>query len=423
MLKDKKFTLINPKTFITDFRKLFLESPQCGAWTRNSENCDYGDITVMSKDCYMCFNTGSSRNAYYCEDCRAMNDCVDCAFCEECELSYECTDCNNCYNSRFCQDCNNCDDVQFCYDCRRCKNCVGCLSLRDKQYCIFNEQYNSETYQKALKNLNISDEKILKIIDEKSEVLKLKTPRMFAHQLDTQNCVGDYIYHSKNAFYCFDTRHTEDSGYIVQANLDKGTKDSFDCGPVPTAMELCYDVCYSDYCFNCDHIYWCSHCKDLQYSTNCIECENLFGCNLLLHKKDDFYILNQKVEKEEYKKLTQEIKKELLKNGIYSTWDLLFKDISKSKKHDLDEEKSRTCELCGADFELTKEEIEFYKKKNIVYPRYCFQCRLKQRYAMRNERKMHKRICDSCKNPFISTYPPDSKYIVYCLNCFWKHIS
>lgn len=413
--------MINPDTFIQDFRNLFLNSPQCGSWTRSSENCDYGDIVTMSKDCYMCFNTGNSRDAYYCEDSKALSDCIDCTFCEDCELCYECTDCNNCHSSNFCQDCSNSNDINFCYDVKRCKNCIGCVGLRDKEYYIFNKQYTEKDYKEALKNFDFSDNKVLEVIAEKTEELKRKIPRMFTHQFDTQNCTGDYIYHSKNSFLCFDTRHTEDSGYIFQANLDRGANDSYDC-TIPTATDLCYDTSFVDYLFNCDHIYWCSRLKDCEYCTNCFDGEHLFGCNYLNHKTGKFYILNQEVDKDFYHKTTKKIKKILLEKGIYTIHDLLYKDLSQIKKNIDNKDIHRECIICNKKFELNSKEVEFYEKKKIVYPVYCFSCRMKQRYEMRNQRKVSKRTCDACKNTLITTYDVDSKYIVYCLKCYWKHI-
>lgn len=423
--------MINPQTFIQDFRDLFLKSPQCGSWTRASENCDYGDITTVSKDCYMCFNSGNCRNAYYCEDSRALNDCTDCSFCENCELVYECVDCDGCYDSDYCQDCHNCRNIKFSYDLRRCRDCVGCAGLRDKQYFIFNKKYTRAEYEKALENLDISNEKTVAEIYEKLEELKRKTPRMFVHQFDTQNCTGDYIYHSKNCHMCFDTRHTEDSGYITQANLDMGTKDSFDCGPIPTGMDLCYDVAYSHYLFNCKHLYWCGNIKDSEFCTNCFECEHIFGCHYMQHKRDGFYILNQKVDENYYRGIIPEIKKILLEQGIYTLYDLIFKDLSRDPSKNAgkklekitDSELKRKCEICGESFELFPVELKFYKKHEIIYPVYCPSCRDIQRFNLRNERKMYKRVCDSCKNTLISTYPPDSEYIVYCLPCYWKHIN
>ncbi|MFC1656025.1 hypothetical protein ACFL3C_04090 [Patescibacteria group bacterium] len=413
--------MINPETFIEDFRKLYVESPQCGSWTRASENCDYGDITTTSKDCYMCFNSGGCEDAYYCEDSRSLTNCTDCAFCEKCELCFECVDCDGLNNSNYCQDCHNSFDIHFCYDVRRCNNCIGCVGLRDKQYCIFNEQYSKEEYEKALKD--ISDERTIEQINKKVEELKRKIPRMYVHQFDTTDCTGDYVYHSKNCHMCFDTRHSEDSGYIIQANLDMGARDSFDCGPIPTSMDLCYDVSYSHYMFNSNHIYWCGNSKDCEYCTNCFESENLFGCHYLKTKQDGFYILNQKVDEDYYRETTKKIKKLLEEKGIYTLHDLLYKDLSSEKVSCPDDQLNRKCTICSKEFEIVPQEIEFYKKKGIKIPIYCPDCRAKQRVDLRNDRTMYKRSCDSCKNSLISTYPPESKYIVYCLKCYWKHIN
>ncbi|PIZ70913.1 hypothetical protein COY07_05920 [Candidatus Peregrinibacteria bacterium CG_4_10_14_0_2_um_filter_43_11] len=413
---------IDPKTFIQDFRDLYLKSPQCGSWTRASENCDYGDIITVSKDCYMCFNSGNCRDAYYCEDSRALKNSVDCAYCEDCELCYECVDCNNCYDSNYCQDCSTSENIHFSYDLRRCKDCIGCVGLRDKQYYIFNKAHSPEAYAEALKTLDTSNPEIIRRIDLKSEELKRKIPRMFVHQFDTQNCTGDYIYHSKNAYQSFDTRHTEDSGYITQANLDRGTQNSWDCGPVPTGIDLSYDVSYSHFSFNCKHVYWAGDLKDCFYCTNCLESSNLFGCHYLKNKEDGYYILNQKVDSAFYTDMTKAIVRELDEKGIYTLHDLLHKNLNTDDVTPPHQERDRECTLCHESFSITDAEAKFYKEMKIKFSIYCPHCRATQRIALRNDRRMYKRQCDACKNNLITTYPPDSPYIVYCLDCWFKHI-
>ena len=426
--------------FITEFRKLYLKSPQCGSWTRASENCDYGDITTVSKDCYMCFNSGNCRDSHFCEDSRALKDCIDMAYCEECELCYECTDCDGCYSCDFCQDCANCNDIHFCYDLRRCKNCIGCVGLRDKEFCIFNEQLNEEEYRKKKKKLDLDNKNGIEFIEEKVRELSKTIPRMYVHQRDTTKCTGDYIYHSKNCHMCFDTRHTEDSLYITQANLDMGTRDSCDCGPIPTGMDLCYDVSYAHYLFNSKHLYWCGNLKDSQWCINCLEGENLFGCNFLHKKYKKFYFLNKEVSEKEFVELSDKVNRELEAKGIYTLYDLLFKPVEgvndlpetshERMKYKIDgrvdigdDVRERKCVICENDFGIVDKEVEFYKKMDIrLLPVYCPGCRSTQRWNMRNERVMHKRKCDSCKNTLITTFPSDTEYIVYCLDCYWKNI-
>ena len=85
-------------------------------------------------------------------------------------------------------------------------------------------------------------------------------------------------------------------------------------------------------------------------------------------------------------------------------------------------DEKRTCKKCEKDFLIIVQEQKFYKKKDLPWPENSPECRQKRRLSLRNERNLYKRTCDKCKKDIISTYPPDSKYIVYCQECFWKHI-
>ncbi|MBT4917778.1 hypothetical protein HON58_05065, partial [Candidatus Peregrinibacteria bacterium] len=304
----------------------------------------------------------------------------------------------------------------------------------------FNEQLNEEEYRKKEKKLDLDNKNGIEFIEEKVRELSKTIPRMYVHQRDTTKCTGDYIYHSKNCHMCFDTRHTEDSLYITQANLDMGTRDSCDCGPIPTGMDLCYDVSYAHYLFNSKHLYWCGNLKDSQWCINCLEGENLFGCNFLHKKYKKFYFLNKEVSEKEFVELSDKVNRELEAKGIYTLYDLLFKPVEgvndlpetshERMKYKIDgrvdigdDVRERKCVICENDFGIVDKEVEFYKKMDIrLLPVYCPGCRSTQRWNMRNERVMHKRKCDSCKNTLITTFPSDTEYIVYCLDCYWKNI-
>lgn len=298
--------------------------------------------------------------------CFNSGNCRDAYYCEDSRTMTNATDCAFCENCELAYECVDCD---ACYNSNFCQDCTNC------------------------QDVNFS--------------------------YDLRRC--------KNCHQCFDTRHTEDSGYIYQANLDMGTKDSWDCGPIPTGMDLCYDVGYAHFLFNSKHLYWCGNLKDCEYCINCLESEHLFGCNYMQKKQKAFYILNEKVGEDFYWKTTEKFKKEILENGLYTLHDLVHKDLELGAKHEkmrkeLGDKRERECFICGDGFEIVPVEIEFYKKMKIIWPVYCPNCRAKQRYEMRTERKMHKRKCDSCKKTLITTFPPDSPYIVYCLPCYWKNI-
>lgn len=85
-------------------------------------------------------------------------------------------------------------------------------------------------------------------------------------------------------------------------------------------------------------------------------------------------------------------------------------------------DEQKTCAQCTKQFLIIQQEQDFYKKKELPWPENCPECRQKRRLALRNERKLYKRKCDKCQSDMITTYRPDSPYIVYCQDCFWKHI-
>jgi len=81
-----------------------------------------------------------------------------------------------------------------------------------------------------------------------------------------------------------------------------------------------------------------------------------------------------------------------------------------------------SCGECQKDFLVIPQEQAFYKKKELPMPEKCPKCRQKRRLSLRNERNLFKRDCDKCKKEVISTYRPESEYIIYCQECYWKHL-
>jgi len=81
-----------------------------------------------------------------------------------------------------------------------------------------------------------------------------------------------------------------------------------------------------------------------------------------------------------------------------------------------------SCEACSKPFLIIAKEQEFYMKKDLPWPVHCPECRQKRRLSLRNERKLYRRQCSKCQKDIVSTYSPESKYKVYCQECFWQNI-
>lgn len=92
------------------------------------------------------------------------------------------------------------------------------------------------------------------------------------------------------------------------------------------------------------------------------------------------------------------------------------------------QDKTLTCRDCGADFEFTASEQEFYAEKGFTNePTRCPQCRA-ARKQQRNgssrqggrsaQREMHEAVCASCGAKTQVPFQPSGDRPVYCRECY-----
>jgi len=305
-------------SFIEDFQKLYWSTPQDQNWTRQSENCDYGDIIVVSKNCFLCFNSANLENCLYCHSSKKSYDCNGMMFCTQCNMCYECIDSIRLNNCDYCQNSEGLSDCDYCIDCKSLNNCFGCVGLYHKKYHIFNKEYEKEDYFKKLKEIKAWPEEK---IEAEIEKLNLEWPHVYMHQNHTVNSFGDYVFQCKNCYFAFDAIECEDSFYVTDIVLERGTKDSCDCGPICNTAENCYGCCFCGYINNCNHIYWCDYLADCEWCTNVWDSKHCFGC--VYTKNKEYHILNKPYSKEEYEKKVKEYKKELTEKGILDLYGLI----------------------------------------------------------------------------------------------------
>ena len=84
------------------------------------------------------------------------------------------------------------------------------------------------------------------------------------------------------------------------------------------------------------------------------------------------------------------------------------------------QDKKLVCKDCGKDFLAIAQEQAFYAKKNLPLPKRCPNCRRNIRLLFKNPRKLHKRKCDKCQKDILTTYPPETKFKIYCQECYWQ---
>lgn len=277
--------------FIQEFRKLLLEKPRYNLKQVQTENCDYADTALKSKNCYYCFGVFYCEDVYYGRYSRK---------------------CSNCSGIAMCKDCQWCIKCDYCTDCHGCENCFGCVGLSKKKFRMFNEQLSEEEYKNRRSEIDLGNPETQEWLRQKLEEVHGKAIHHGNHQLMTEGSVGENISECKNSFQCYDSFLLEDCFYVIEANANKDCCDLTVC----FESEACYQCLHSPMNYNCNfglHIDQCSDSEFIAYSKNL---KNCFGCVYLENK--EYHILNKPYSPEEYAQKVAEIKKELMEQGLYN---------------------------------------------------------------------------------------------------------
>lgn len=314
--------------FKAEFQKLLFAKPRYNLLQVMSENCDFADTAVASKNCYYCFGVFYCEDVYYARYSRQCKDSSDLTFCVGCERCIECIDCINGYQLSYCQNCQSCVECTFCFDCLSCRNCFGCVGLYQKQYCLFNQQLSRDEYERRLGSLDLKQEAQRKLIREKLEEVKKRTPLPSLHQFSAEDCVGDNLSESKGCYQCYDTFFGEDCLYCIESNGNKNSCDLSVC----FKTERCYSCVQSPMSYNSNFLLHADTVSDSEFCAYSKNLKNCFGCVYLMNKQ--YYILNQPYAAEEYFKKVAEIQRDLIALGNYSMSLYFVSDYEQKRLHE-----------------------------------------------------------------------------------------
>lgn len=439
------------KPFFVQFRELLEKMPLVALFNQRAVNSDYCNHCDDSKNCYLTFGSIWNENVAYSRGAVRSKDSLDILHGENVEQCFDSLDLEACYRTFFSQECVNCTDSAFLFDCRGCTSCVGCAGLRNKSYCILNEQLTKEEYKKRLQELRLGTRRGIEDFQKKFEALKKTIPRKYANISQSENVVGDHVSHAKNCYYSFDVyQNTADCRYIVHGGSN--LFDSFDSYGMGEG-ELMYKVV--DTGIESSRIFFSvvvRSSRDVSYAYYCHNSSNLFGCIGLRNKQ--YCILNKQYTKEEYEELLPKIKRHMeempfvdAKGVVYRYGDFFPTALSpfaynetlaqeyfplgqkeaeeQGHRWQTSEKKNRDVSLsanevpddiekvneeilqqtigcahreecheqCTGAFRITASDFQFYKRMNLPLPRLCPNCRHYQRLTKRNRMKLWTREC------------------------------
>lgn len=76
----------------------------------------------------------------------------------------------------------------------------------------------------------------------------------------------------------------------------------------------------------------------------------------------------------------------------------------------------RVCRISGEEFDVTKQDLEFYKKMKVPPPTLSPKMRYLRKAMNRNERNLFNRNCDLTGKKILSIFRPTSRFKVYSLD-------
>ena len=454
------------RPFFPQFAELWQSVPMIALWNFNCENSIYNNNCFGLKNSYMNFNSDYGENDLYSYVCEFSNDVVDSAFIQKSEICYECVDCAQCYHCFFDRQLENCTDCFFCSDLIGCRNCIGCHGLRHKEYHLFNKKVDPEEWKKALAEIDWTPKGIAKCI-QRSEEMRLTIPHRAAIHVQCEYVVGDHLYQCKNAVNCFDVTGSEDIKHVIYGPWRLNHVQDMYAG---AGAEWSYEHLGGGEGINhCAFImYPVNGLSDVYYTVLCVNSSrNLFGCVGL--KKKEYCILNKKYSKEEYEKLVPKIIEHMQKTGEWGEFfppDIspfaynetvaqemfpLTKEEVQRRTWQWKEERDEIpnvekiipgaslpsniadipddvlnwaieCEATHRPFQITRQELSFYRKHNLPIPHFHPDERHKRRLALRNPRHLWKIDCMKCGREMQTTYSPERPEIVYCEECYLKEV-
>jgi hypothetical protein len=478
------------KPFFEQFRSLQIRVPKPNLHQTNFVQSEYSNFGIDFKNCYLLFGGRNNERVYFGNQVLESRDSMDICFSENMEFSYEVFECqrsNHLYFSHHSQDCL---ESSYLIDCKNCTSCFGCVGLRNKQYCIWNEQYTKEQYKEFINSEGMGSYASHLKFKQKLHELELAYIHRYARIFKSIDSDGDDLYESRNTHMAFTSNEAQDSKYLyfVRSKVQDCYDSCFQVSNIEKVYEVGHGFGGSDVAFGMRNLFN----QNARYNEECHNCSNIFGCEGL--RKKNYCILNKQYTKEEYEDLVPKIIKHMKdmpyidgKGNTYAYGEFFPADFSPFAYNEsiaqeyfpLSKDQALSCgyiwkdvdarnykvalqsvdipdniqnatddlidqviscahggvctDQCTEVFKILKEELAFYREKNLPLPRLCPNCRHYQRLSQRNPLKLWSRVCMcdkknhehgdvACEVGFNTIYAPDRPEIVYCEKCYQQEV-
>ena len=410
-----------------------------------------------------CFNV---ENAWYSGMLLRSRDVMDSLRTDRSEFVYEGFFSDHVYNSSFVYFSSGCIDSMFIFDCRNCQKCFGCVNLINVKYCIYNKQHTEEEYMEFMSSVYpLTRDKLSSFEDDFWNLIR-SLPVNGTRNVASDNVFGTDIRNSKNLF---DVSGADNSENIRHADGALSHHDS---------MDFLYSGGNSSFLYMDTNIgSQSSRVKfsvSTKFSTDCefvFNSKNLSNCFMCFGLQNKSYcILNKQYTENDYFKIMDVIKTEMLEKGEYAdgpgiefsamaynfslaqvvyplnetTIEKLGGYVAKEpetnagniqviKYDDLPEmiddikdsltDGAVECEKTGRPFRITLSELGFYRKMKLPIPAEHPSVRINRRLKFSGDGMKFQTKCEKCKKEIETMFSPERKLRIFCEKCFQMEVS
>ncbi len=432
----------------------------------SSVNSDYSNGGRNVKNGYYVFGCYTAEDVWYSSLINKSRNVMDSVALNHSEFGYESIASDHIYKSSFVYFSTNCIDSIFLFDCRNCQNCFGCINLRNANYYIFNEKFSKEGYEEFINSIYPLSLEKLNSFKERFWNLVKSLPANGTRNVLVNNVSGVNLRNSKNLF---DTVNADNSENIRHADGALSHNDSMDflfSGGHSSLLYMTTNI--GSQSSRVKFSVSSKFCTDSEFIFNSKNLNNCFMCFGLQNKS--YCILNKQYSEEEYYKIVDEIKTEMLRREEYgdglgiefsaqaynfslgqisyplsseeiiklggyvarepetnvgNTPTLNYSDLPKTINEISNDilNEAIFCEESGRPFRIVISELEFYRRMNLPLPNIHPSLRMEKRLSFMKDGKKYKAICAKCKKDIETIYDPVEKFLLYCEKCYQQEVA
>ena len=454
----------NPAEILFSLRKKF---PMPSFLNRDltSINSEYSNGGRDTKNVYYTFGCFTVEDAWYSNMVNKSRNIMDSQVIDHSEFTYWCVFCKRLYKTIYVYFSNDCTDSMFLFDCRNCTDCFGCVNLRNAKYCIYNKQFSKEDYESFIKSvLPLSRESLLSYENKFWDLIK-QLPMNGSRNVASTSVVGVNIKNSRNLHNVTDANNSENVRHSDSVLSHNDSMDFLFSGGHSSLLYM--DTNIGSQSSRVKFSVSSKFCTDCEFIFNSKNLSNCFMCFGLQNKS--YCVLNKQCSQEEYFKIVDEIKTEMLARGEYgdgpgleysaqaynfslgqisyplsdeqiiklggyvakepetnvgNTEVIKYGDLPKTINEISDDilNKAIICEKSGRPFRITSSELEFYRRMNLPLPNTHPLLRLESRISLVKNCIKYKGICAKCNKNMETIFDPIEKFIFYCEDCYKQEV-